>query len=194
MSPFYQLDESVFRFIHVDMHQPWLDYVMRAISDTGRGEVKFTVLVALCFVYRYRRYMLMVLAAGVTSGLFAQVIKQLAARERPGNLEFAQPVASYIEALMGQAAPMASNSFPSGHATSCFGIAVAVAWVCRGTGRGWIGWAAIGWATLVAFSRVYLGVHFLSDVIAGATLGAVFGALFFKAWRQQGWIASPRRK
>ena len=72
MSRLYQLDESVFRFIHVDMHQPWLDYVMRFITDTGRGEVKFTVLVVLCFVYRYRQHMLMFLAAGVTSGLLAQ--------------------------------------------------------------------------------------------------------------------------
>ena len=194
MSPLYQLDENIFRFIHVDMHQVWLDYVMRAVTDTGRGEVKFAVLVGLCFVYRYRRYMLMVLVAGVTSGLFAQVIKQLVSRERPGNLEFAHPLPSFIEAWSAQAAPIASNSFPSGHAASCFGIAVAVAWICHGTGRGWIGWAAIAWATLVAFSRIYLGVHYFSDVLAGAALGAVFGTLFFKAWRKQGWIASPRRR
>ena len=101
MSPLQQLDESIFRFIHVDMHQVWLDYVMRFITDTGRGEVKFLVLAGLCFVYRYRRYMLMVLVSGVTSGLFAQVIKQLNSRERPGNLEFADPLPSFIEALSG---------------------------------------------------------------------------------------------
>lgn len=194
MSPLYQLDESIFRSIHVDMHRTWLDYVMRFITDTGRGEVKFVILAGLCFVYRYRRYMLMVLAAGITSGLFAQVIKALVVRERPGNLEFANPIPSFIEALSGQAAPIASNSFPSGHATSCFGIAVAVAWSCRESGHRWVGWAAVGWAALVSFSRVYLGVHYLSDVIAGAVLGALFGTLFFRAWRKQGWIASPRRK
>ncbi|MCH7945777.1 MAG: phosphatase PAP2 family protein [Armatimonadetes bacterium] len=191
MSPLYQLDERVFRFIHVDMHQLWLDPVMRAITDTGRGEVKFTVLVALWFVYRYRRYMLMVLAAGVTSGIFAQVLKLLVTRERPGNLEFAHPLPSYIEALSGQAAPIASNSFPSGHATSCFGIAVAVAWACRGGDRAWVGWAVIGWATVVSFSRVYLGVHYLSDVVAGAALGAVFGTLAWMVWRKNGWVPLP---
>ena len=193
MSPLYQLDESTFRFIHVDMHQGWLDPVMRAITDTGRGEVKFTLLVTLCFVYRYRRYMLMVLAAGVTSGVFSQVLKLLVARERPGNLEFAHPLPSYIEALSGQAAPIASSSFPSGHATSCFGIAVAVAWLCRGGDRAWVGWAAVGWATLVSFSRVYLGVHYLSDVLAGAALGAVVGTLAWMLWSNNGWIADDQQ-
>ena len=68
---------------------------------------------------------------------------------------------------------------------------MAVAWACRGGDRAWVGWAVIGWATVVSFSRVYLGVHYLSDVVAGAALGAVFGTLAWMVWRKNGWVPLP---
>ncbi len=61
-----------------------------------------------------------------------------------------------------------SGSFPSGHANNAFMIAVVLAGRFR-RGR----WAIFGVASLVALSRVYLGVHYPSDVIAGACLGSV---------------------
>ena len=194
MNPLYELDQNIFRALHVDMHRDWLDPIVVAITDSGRGEVKFAILLIFCFILRYRTHALMAISAGLVAGLFSTVIKQFVERDRPSNFDFAQPIVTYIEALSGQtAAPMAANSFPSGHATSCFGIAVAVAWASRGTEHSWLGWAVMGWATLVALSRVYVGVHFLSDVIAGAALGALVGTLVYLLWRKKGWIASAER-
>ncbi len=190
MNPLYQFDQEAFRAIHVGLHRDWLDPVMVVITDSGRGEVKFTLLVVLCLLARYRPYALMALVSGVVSGLAGQVIKALVERDRPSQLSWAQPLQSYIEALTGQNAPMAANSFPSGHAVSSFGIAVALAWAFRKTEHAWIGWVVMVWAVLVGFSRVYVGVHFVTDVVGGAAIGSLVGTLFFVMWRRRAWLPS----
>ncbi len=191
MNPLYRFDTEAFRAIHVGLHRDWLDPIMVVITDSGRGEVKFTLLFVLCFVSRTRPYALMALAAGVSSGLFGQLIKSLVERDRPSNFSWAEPITSYIEAMTGQHAPAAANSFPSGHAVSSFAIAVALAWAMRKTEHAWIGWVVMVWATLVAFSRVYVGVHFVSDVIGGAALGTMFGTVCYVLWKRRGWLGEP---
>jgi undecaprenyl-diphosphatase len=51
-----------------------------------------------------------------------------------------------------------------------------------GLGPAWLGAALLVWAPLVALARVAMGVHYLSDVFAGAILGAAIGFLFFHLW------------
>ena len=188
MNPLYQFDQEMFRAIHVGLRRDWLDPIMVVFTDSGRGEVFITALVAICLFARYRQHALMALVAGASSGLVAQALKGVIARERPSNFSYAEPITTYIEALYGQHAPLSDNSFPSGHSTSAFAIAVAVAWATRKTEHAWVGWAAMGWAVLVGFSRVYVGVHFVSDVLAGAALGTVFGTLCYWIWRRRGWL------
>lgn len=63
------------------------------------------------------------------------------------------------------------HSFPSGHAARAFLFAV----LAIGLGPAWLGWVMIIWAPLVSMARVMMGVHYLSDVIAGVIIGIVFG-------------------
>lgn len=188
MNPLYQLDQTLFRNIHLGMHRDWLDPVMVIITDTGNGLIKFSILGVLFFIARYRRHASLALVSGLTSGLLAQIIKQLIERDRPSQFSFARPITTYIEALSGEHAPIASNSFPSGHATSCFGIAVAVAWMTYKTDHAWIGWLVMAWAALVSFSRVYVGVHFVSDVIAGAAIGSLIATVLYWFWKKKDWL------
>jgi undecaprenyl-diphosphatase len=194
MNPLYQFDLDAFRAIHVTMHRDWLDPVMSVITDSGRGEIKFTILLVLCFLVRYRPYASLALVSGAVAGLFGQLVKTLVVRDRPGQLSWSHPLPSYLDSLFGQHAPIGHNSFPSGHAVSSFAIAVALAWCFRKTEHAWIGWVAIVWACLVGFSRVYMGVHFLSDVIGGAAVGAAFGTLFWLVWRRKGWVEGGKLK
>ena len=67
------------------------------------------------------------------------------------------------------------DSFPSGHAASCFAFLFAAAFILGGKAPPVFLPAVAVWATLVSFSRFYLGVHFLSDVVAGAFVGTLIG-------------------
>jgi membrane-associated phospholipid phosphatase len=80
------------------------------------------------------------------------------ARERPSNFDFAQP----FEPIFGR------SSMPSGHATTTFALFFMLAWLAGP--RRTVALAG-SWAVLVGFSRVYGGVHYPLDVVAGAALG-----------------------
>jgi undecaprenyl-diphosphatase len=108
-------------------------------------------------------------AAGVAAGL-GSLVKQLVDRARP-------PVAhSSVDALV---AIPESSSFPSGHAATAFAAAAAVsAFYPR------LRLPLFAIAALVGVSRVYLGVHYWLDVLAGAALGAGMGLLAAYAVRR----------
>jgi membrane-associated phospholipid phosphatase len=94
--------------------------------------------------------------------LLVAVLKEVFDRARPPT---ADPTIDPIGVLP------ASASFPSGHAATAFAAAVAVGLIhprLRGS--------LLALAALVALSRVYLGVHYLTDVLVGSALGVVLGA------------------
>jgi undecaprenyl-diphosphatase len=65
------------------------------------------------------------------------------------------------------------HSFPSGHAARAILIAI----LAIGLGPGWLAILLCVWAPLVALARVAMGVHYLSDVVAGALVGAIAGII-----------------
>lgn len=68
------------------------------------------------------------------------------------------------------------HSFPSGHATR----AVLLAVLGLGLGPSWFGLLLLAWAPLVILARVAMGVHYLSDVLAGGVLGVVMGLVLLR--------------
>jgi membrane-associated phospholipid phosphatase len=115
------------------------------------------------------------IAVGVAAGL-TSILKDLFDRVRPA---LADPG---VQALV----PVPSSaSFPSGHAATAFAAAVAV-----GAFYPRLRWPLLGLAALVGLSRIYLGVHYLLDVLAGAALGIVLGlAVAWAARRVLTWLA-----
>jgi undecaprenyl-diphosphatase len=65
------------------------------------------------------------------------------------------------------------HSFPSGHAARVMMLAV----LALGAGPAWLGLLVLAWAFLVALARVTMGVHYLSDVLAGMLFGLLIGVL-----------------
>lgn len=65
------------------------------------------------------------------------------------------------------------HSFPSGHATRAFMLLV----LAFALGPAWMGWVIAVWAPLVCLARVMTGVHYVSDILGGAVLGLILGAV-----------------
>lgn len=72
-------------------------------------------------------------------------------------------------------------SFFSAHAANTFAIAFFFTFILRSKYR-YIGFLLVFWAFLVAYSRIYIGVHFPLDVITGALVGLLFSWLFAKLY------------
>jgi undecaprenyl-diphosphatase len=120
---------------------------------------------------------LWLLAAIVTQSAIVSTLKAIVGRARPCDaLGWCAPIA---------VASPGGGSFPSGHAAGAFAFA---AFVALRAPR----WAvpALAWAAIVAWSRCVLGVHYPSDVVAGALVGAAVGAAFARLSRRSGAGAS----
>ena len=69
--------------------------------------------------------------------------------------------------------------FISSHAANAFGFATLMALIMRDK---LFGWTIFFWAALTAYTRVYLGVHFISDIVPGAISGVFFGYLVYRLY------------
>lgn len=144
--------------------------LMIALTVLGSGWSAL-VLLPLCRWPRTRRFAQALTIAIAVQAVCVWAVKRAVGRVRP-----------WI--ALGLPAPLGSphdGSFPSGHASGSFCVAafLAVALPAAWPGSTWRGHlvsvATIGLAALIALSRVYLGAHFLTDVMAGALTGTCFG-------------------
>lgn len=155
-----------------------LDRFWLLVTYTGDGWGQAITIVILSLINRTRKLGLLCLASWLSSGAVRLIIVQLIRRERPSNYAFANP----LEPIYG------STSFPSGHTTTSFAIAAALMFYVRGTKFAWLGWVAMVWASLVAISRIVVGIHYPVDVVAGAALGIGAAALCAEWFTKRGWL------
>jgi undecaprenyl-diphosphatase len=160
----YGLDQTIFLLINRTLQNPVFDQVMPALSNKWLGFVVVGVVVP-CLFLRYGRRVWPVIALAVLavalSDLGAGLIKHAFQRIRPCH------VIPDVHLLAGCTR---SFSMPSNHASNMF----ALAGVVGGLLPAWR-WVLLPVAGGVAYSRVYLGVHYPSDVLIGAICGAVLG-------------------
>ena len=157
-----------FRAIHVGLHSAGLDYVFLVFSYLGLGQVEALIAASFLAFRKTRHYALPMLATVLASSLFAQIPKHLLSRDRPSRLAIAHPQEDWL-----------SNSFPSGHTTSAFAFAFMMVFLTFGTKRAWAGGLCLLMAILVGISRIYRGVHWPSDVIAGMFFGCATAAIVY---------------
>lgn len=154
------LDRDVFIWV-VEHRAPPLDWLFVGLAAAGSGGLLWIGLAALLAYLAHRPVLAttMITAATVWSAdLVTGVLKRIVDRDRP-------------YAVLPEAEPLlrwdVSASFPSGHAATSAAGAVILAYLL---GR-W-GWGLAAVAAAVAYSRVYIGVHYPLDVLAGAAIGA----------------------
>ena len=143
----------------------WMDWLMPKITALGNvGTIWIVIGVVMLCTKKYRKNGIILLASLLVGVLIGNVcLKHLIARSRPCwlNPEVTLLIANPTD-----------FSFPSGHTLSST-IATTVLW---GTDKRF-GIPSAVLAALIAFSRLYLYVHFPSDVLAAAALGFVIGKL-----------------
>ena len=148
------------------------------ISELGHDGIPLIILsVILMLFQRTRRYgTAMLLGLGI-GALFTNVfLKVLIARARPYSEEtrafFDSDLYQKLWLLVGQNVE-SDKSFPSGHTTAAFASMTALFL----TGNKKYSWTAFIFAILMAIARIYLVVHFASDVLAGVVVGILAGIL-----------------
>ena len=162
-----KIDFLILDFIKEYIKNPVFDFLMPKITALGNGGIIWIVAaIVLLAIPKYRKGG-MVLALGLILGLLLGnlTLKPLIARTRPFDL------VEGIELLI--AAPT-DFSFPSGHTLSSF----VAAFILTMTDKRF-GYFAIPLAFLIAFSRLYLYVHFPSDILGGIVLAAMISAILY---------------
>jgi len=155
-------------FFVVGHRQAWLSAMMRPVTDLGAAGVLVPLVLAAGLGWRWRRGSwrpLSLLGAGAAGAWVLQVaVKQLVERPRP-------PTGLALSHATGFA-------FPSGHATDAAAVYGMLAVLLARPGRRGVRVAALagafGLVAMVGLSRVYLGVHWLTDVLAGVGIGAAW--------------------
>ncbi len=177
MTWLYELDQSTFRAIHVGLRSDWLSPIFWLFSYSGLSQIQAAVALLMLRWPRTKHYTLPLLVTILVSGLiFAQGFKKLLiSRERPSNLAISVPQEGWL-----------ANSFPSGHTTTAFAFAFMLVLMTWGSKNAVIGRWAIVWAFMVGVSRVYRGVHWPTDALAGACGGIFCSCLIYLVLRRMG--------
>lgn len=159
------LDGNILLWIQENIRMDFLDPLVIFITSLGNAGaiwIGATVLM-LCFP-KSRKVGILAAAALLTSFVINNlIIKNLVARPRPWV---------DVEGLRILISKPADYSFPSGHTSSSFAAAVVI-YKNRLNGYSQIGIAALFLALGIGLSRLYLGVHYPSDVLCGAVSGIV---------------------
>ena len=165
------LDRSIIFSVQDWVVTPWLTPFMRFISFIGEYAAIWVLIgIVLCFSKEYRKAGIAVLLGTFFTMIVGNIaIKNLVMRLRP-CIDFPGVSVSWIIPAVND------YSFPSGHTFSSFASAVALIMFRKNI---WTKLALCG-AAVMGFSRIYLFVHYPSDVLTGAILGFVFGVISWK--------------
>ena len=145
---------------------PWLNPIMRFFSFIGNGGIFWIALcLGLILIKKYRKAAIVSLIALLVCFLINNIaLKLLVDRVRPYE------TIAQLKVLI----PLPSDaSFPSGHACSSFAVANALFLNRKGKWE----WCLYILAGMISVSRIYVGVHYVTDILGGIFIGLFFSSL-----------------
>lgn len=171
----HQLDNSLFTFINGQWHSDFSDLVLPLLREKTNWIPFYLVLVFIIFRILKKKAWIVLLAGGLCVGtadfVSSEIIKPHFQRDRPCNdLNFKDNVRLLVPCGSG-------FSFPSSHSSNHFGLAFFLIFLF-GKRQKRIIFPLIIWAFSIAYAQVYVGVHYPSDISAGAILGIILGWLY----------------
>ena len=172
MNPLIELDRSLTLALN-GVHAGWLDPVMLFFSKVYVWLPLYLAAIALLFwKLPWRKALigsLMLIAAFAFTDIFTHYLKEhVFLRLRPCE----DPALGGLVRLLEPHGSL--YGFPSGHAANTFGFAAASAWLLK---RRWWSIPIFCWAALVSYSRIYVGKHYLGDVLGGAVCGMLVAGI-----------------
>ena len=157
------------------IHNPVLDPIMVGLSALGNAGILWIIISVICLIKKETRRcgVQMIISMLVVLVIGNGILKNLVCRQRPCWID------STVTLLVKNPS---DYSFPSGHSMNSFTAAVTIWFYHKKVGA-----AAIAVATLIAFSRLYVGVHYPTDVLGGMFVGIFSSCLVL-------WIGKKRTK
>jgi undecaprenyl-diphosphatase len=171
------LDLDILYFFNRTIASESLDPIVVALTTFKTWIPIYVVAAGLAIYFKkwegVRIVICTIVLAGVLDLSTNRILKPLVARERPCNV---QPAIEWLRLPNG---PRSGYGFPSSHAVNNFGAAVFL--IVLFSNRKWI-YSLLLVAAIVAATRMYLGLHYPSDTISGAILGAFIGFWWAKLY------------
>lgn len=178
MDKILELDRKLFMELNSNFHNPWLDQFMWFLSSTAAWFPLYLILLYLLIKnFKQETWMVLVaigltilMADQVTSTIMKPFFERLRPSHEPALLDTVNIVNQYRGGKYG---------FASSHAANTFGISTLMWFILR-IYRPWIA-LLFFWPLAVGYTRVYLGVHYPGDILAGFFVGflAAVAAYFF---------------
>lgn len=149
-----------------NIHRPVLDKVMVVFTYAGTGALIWwaAYVIPLLIARQFRTGIILTTTLGINYVLGEILIKKKVGRDRPST--------RISDEDMKINKPK-DHSFPSGHSASSFCAFTVIALNCPL----WMSLPALALASTIAFSRMYLRVHYFTDVLGGVVLGVLDGTL-----------------
>lgn len=169
-----QLDGAILLWIQEHVRQDFLSPVVKFITHLGDAGWCWILLAVILLIVKKTRKIGLVTAVSLLSSYVVNnlILKNLVARVRP--YEAVDGLQRIIEA-------QSDFSFPSGHSASSFAAAVVIFMLCPRK----YGVPALVLAFLIAISRLYVGVHYPTDVLTGVISGTVIAVIVCTVYKKK---------
>lgn len=171
------LDRSIFLFLN-GMHNDFFDVFMWYVSKTATWSLMLLFLLYIIFKNNWRMALMVVLGIALTITLADQIssglIKDFIGRFRPTHNPEIESIVHTVNGYKG-----GLYGFVSSHAANTLGVAVYISLLFRNR---YITLFMMLWSLLVAYSRIYLGVHYPGDILGGMIVGVISGFVVYKIY------------